>query len=152
MIELPDCLLAGRPGTPVPLWGKCVMRKREGMEERERRRGQREQDRKKETPRESRTARENPGLLDGQEGKSRQERRQEEQRARQREQQRAFLDGLARYRRRGIPILIDGKECAPEEYQKIFEFREDGSFYMGDYIGADTGMLTEIRFDRVYYR
>ena len=74
----------------------------------------------------------------------------EERERRQREQQRVFLEGLRRYREKGIPILIDGKECPPEEYQKIFELREDGSFYMGDYIGAETGTLTEIHFDRVY--
>ena len=76
--------------------------------------------------------------------------RDEERERRQREQQRVFLEGLRRYREKGIPILIDGKECPPEEYQKIFELKEDGSFYMGDYIGAETGKLTEIRFDRVY--
>lgn len=76
--------------------------------------------------------------------------RDEERERRQREQQRVFLEGLRRYREKGIPILIDGKECPPEEYQKIFELKEDGSFYMGDYIGAETGRLTEIHFDRVY--
>lgn len=73
-----------------------------------------------------------------------------ENESRQKEQQRIFLEGLKRYRERGIPILIDGEECLPENYQKIFEVREDGSFYMGDYIGADTGTLKEIHFDRVY--
>lgn len=68
------------------------------------------------------------------------------------EQQRIFLEGLRRYQERGIPILVDGERCRPEECQKIFGFKEDGSFYMGDYIGADTGTLTEIHFDRVYYR
>ena len=71
---------------------------------------------------------------------------------RRREQQKIFLEGLERYRNKGIPILIDGKECGPEEYKKLFELREDGSLYMGDYIGAESGMLTEIHFDRVYYR
>lgn len=72
--------------------------------------------------------------------------------ARQKEQQRVFLEGLKRYRERGIPILIEGEECPPECYEKLFELREDGSFYMGDYIGADTGKLTEIRFNRVYHK
>lgn len=78
--------------------------------------------------------------------------RMEEMERRRREQQKIFLEGLERYREKGVPILIDGKECPPEEYRKLFEVREDGSFYMGDYIGAETGMLTEIHFDRVYYR
>lgn len=80
------------------------------------------------------------------------DKRIEEMERRKREQQKIFLDGLERYRRKGISILIDGKECPPEDFGKLFECRADGSFYMGDYIGADTGMLTEIRFDRVYYR
>ena len=32
---------------------------------------------------------------------------------------------------------------------KIFEIQDDGSFYMSDYVGAETGNLTEIRFDKV---
>lgn len=71
---------------------------------------------------------------------------------RKKEQQRIFLEGLERYRRKGIPIFIDGKECPPEDYKKLFELKEDGSFYMGDYISADSGVLAEIHFDRVYYR
>ena len=77
---------------------------------------------------------------------------EKERERRVREQRKIFMEGLSRYQEKGIPILIDGKECQPGEYQKIFEFREDGSFYMGDYIGADTGKLTEIHFDRVYYQ
>lgn len=80
-----------------------------------------------------------------------QERNQEWER-RKREQQRIFMEGLCRYREKGISILIDGKECMPDEYHKIFEIKEDGSFYMGDYISADTGALAEIHFDRVYNR
>ena len=54
---------------------------------------------------------------------------------------------------KGIQILIDGRECRPEEYRKLCEFREDGSFYMADYVGAETGVLTEdYTFDRVYNR
>lgn len=80
-----------------------------------------------------------------------QDRNQELER-RKREQQRIFLEGLCRYREKGISILIDGRECTPDEYHKIFEIKEDGSFYMGDYISAETGMLTEIHFDRAYNR
>lgn len=68
------------------------------------------------------------------------------------EQQRVFLEGLNRYRKKGVSIYVDGKECRPEDYKKIFEVKEDGSFYMGDYISAESGILTEIHFDRVYYR
>ena len=31
-----------------------------------------------------------------------------------------------------------------------FEVREDGMFYMGDYVQAEGGGLKEIRFDKVY--
>ena len=80
-----------------------------------------------------------------------QERNQEWER-RKRQQQRIFMEGLCRYREKGISILIDGTECTPDEYHKIFEIKEDGSFYMGDYISAETGVLAEIHFDRVYNR
>lgn len=82
---------------------------------------------------------------------TREERWIEMERRRQ-EQQKIFMDRLERYRKKGVPILIDGRECPPEEYQKLFEVREDGSFYMGDYIDTEPGILTEIHFDRVYYR
>lgn len=83
--------------------------------------------------------------------KERNDERERRNQQKQREQQ-IFLEGLCRYREKGISILIDGRECEPEEYQKIFDLKEDGSFYMGDYIGAETGFLAEIHFDRVYYR
>lgn len=68
------------------------------------------------------------------------------------EQQRIYLEGLKKYNERGIPIYIDGEECGPEDYYRIFEVKEEGAFYMGDYVGADLGKLTEIRFDKVYYQ
>lgn len=63
-----------------------------------------------------------------------------------------YLDGLKRYKERGIAIVIDGQVCDEVEWGKIFQVCEDGSFYMSDYIGADTGKLTEIHFDKVYYK
>lgn len=91
-----------------------------------------------------------------------------------RENRRVFLDGLRKYRERGVLILIDGKEADEGDWERILEEQNDGSFYMGDYIleeagtaGAaglmreETGMygndvsrrrLKEIRFDRVYNR
>ena len=71
--------------------------------------------------------------------------KKEEAERRRREQQRIFVEGLQRYKSKGIQILIDGRECRPEEYRKLCEFREDGSFYMADYVGAETvrqGCLT----------
>lgn len=66
-----------------------------------------------------------------------------------REEQRAYIDGLKRYHEKGIPIIIDGKPSGEKDWYKIFEVREDGSFYMGDYVGIESGKLQEIRFDRV---
>lgn len=66
------------------------------------------------------------------------------------DQQERYLDGLKRFRKKGIPIYIDGKESEDEELERILEICEDGAFYMGDYVGADKGCLKEIRFDKVY--
>ena len=52
--------------------------------------------------------------------------KKEEAERRRREQQRIFVEGLQRYKSKGIQILIDGRECRPEEYRKLCEFREDG--------------------------
>lgn len=95
------------------------------------------------------------------------------------ESRRAYLEGLRKYREKGVPILIDGKEADESQWDKIFEIHEDGSFYMGDYVleevmdcqeqkavnrtdqefigepSAGYGKrkrLKEIRFDLVYYR
>ena len=64
--------------------------------------------------------------------------------------QKTYLDGLRRFKNKGVRIMIDGKECAETEWGRIFEMGEDGGFYMGDYIGAEQGGLKEIRFDKVY--
>ena len=39
----------------------------------------------------------------------------------------------------------------PEGTMEV-EIREDGAFYMGDYIADESGRLVEIRFDKVYHR
>ena len=64
--------------------------------------------------------------------------------------QRTYLDGLKRYKNKGVRITIDGEECPENEWARIFEMGEDGGFYMGDYVGAEQGCLKEIRFDKVY--
>ena len=48
-----------------------------------------------------------------------------------------YVEGLKRYQKRGIRVLIDGKDACEETWGKLFEVREDGSFYMGDYILED---------------
>ena len=65
------------------------------------------------------------------------------------QERQADLDGLKRYHQKGIPIYIDDEEMKETEWGKIFEIQDDGSFYMSDYVGAETGNLTEIRFDKV---
>lgn len=66
------------------------------------------------------------------------------------EDMKKYLDGLRRYSEKGIPIYMDGKPSGPEDWEKLFRISEDGMFYMGDYVQADTGGLKEIRFDKVY--
>lgn len=91
---------------------------------------------------------------------------------------RIFLDGLRRYKERGVRILLDGKEVDVDRLEVIFEEQPDGSFYMGDYVLEEeedlerrtaavqeraerygnevtyvyAKNLREIRFDRVYNR
>lgn len=63
------------------------------------------------------------------------------------------LKGLRHFQNQGVSIVIDGQEAVEQEWSKIFEVREDDSFYMADYISDErTGRLKEIRFDRVYHR
>lgn len=47
------------------------------------------------------------------------------------------MEGLKRYQKRGIRVLIDGVDASDATWEKLFEVREDGSFYMGDYILED---------------
>lgn len=61
-----------------------------------------------------------------------------------------YLNGLKRYTEKGIPIYMDGELSEPEDWEKLFEVREDNRFYMGDYVQEESGGLKEIRFDKVY--
>lgn len=75
---------------------------------------------------------------------------------------RTYLEGLKKYKNRGIPVKIDGRELPEEEWPRIFEVQEDGGFYMGDFVSEPAGpedgpedsaaarRLVEIRFDKVY--
>ena len=45
-----------------------------------------------------------------------------------------FLEGLQRYRDRGVVIRVDGEEAEPADWMRILEIQADGSFYMGYYI------------------
>lgn len=61
-----------------------------------------------------------------------------------------YVEGLKKYQSRGVNIYVDGKESGPEDWEKMFQVHEDGSFYMGDYILAEEKQLKEIRFDKVH--
>ena len=36
-----------------------------------------------------------------------------------------YLDGLKRYRERGIPIYMDGQISNPKDWERLFEIREE---------------------------
>lgn len=76
----------------------------------------------------------------------------EEKRKREAEEKRRYLEGIKRFQKVGVTVLVDGKEPGPQDLEKIVEIREDGVFYMGDYIADESGRLVEIRFDKVYHR
>lgn len=66
--------------------------------------------------------------------------------------QQEYVNGLKRFEAKGIPVFIDGEKPQEKDWNKIFQIREDGSFYMSDYVGMEEGALQEIHFDRVYNR
>lgn len=84
-------------------------------------------------------------MIEDKKAKDRREETKEEN-----EEIRRYISGLRRYTEKGIPVYMDGELSGPAEWEKLFEIREDGMFYMGDYVQADAGGLKEIRFDRVY--
>lgn len=49
----------------------------------------------------------------------------------------AYVQGLKRYQAKGVSVLIDGKEADDTLWERLFEIRSDGGFYMGDYILED---------------
>ena len=61
-----------------------------------------------------------------------------------------YLDGIKRLESKGILVYIDGQRAEEKDWGKIFQVREDGAFYMCDYVGTEDGILKEIHFDRVY--
>lgn len=66
------------------------------------------------------------------------------------EDRQRYLNGLKRLSEKGIRIYIDGEPSEPEDWEKLFEIREDRMFYMGDYVQAEAGGIKEVRFDKVY--
>ena len=49
----------------------------------------------------------------------------------------AFFDHI-------VFAYMDGKLSGQREWEKLFEVREDGMFYMGDYVQAEGGGLKEM--------
>lgn len=78
--------------------------------------------------------------------------RLEQRRKREQEEKRRYLEGIKRFQSVGVTVLVDGKEPGPNGLERIVEVREDGAFYMGDYIADENGKLVEIHFDKVYHR
>ena len=76
----------------------------------------------------------------------------EQRKKKEQEEKCQYLEGIRRYQSVGVTVLVDGKEPELRELEKIVEVREDGAFYMGDYIGDEEGKLVEIRFDKVYHK
>lgn len=53
---------------------------------------------------------------------------------------RAYVEGMKKYQEQGVRVLIDGKDADDELFEKIFEVRRDGGFYMGDYVLEDVSI------------
>lgn len=55
----------------------------------------------------------------------------------------AYIAGMKRYQAQGVSVLIDGKEANEASWDKLFEMRRDGRFYMADYIFEGDPLLEE---------
>ena len=49
----------------------------------------------------------------------------EEKRKREAEEKRRYLEGIKRFQKVGVTVLVDGKEPGPQDLEKIVEIRED---------------------------
>ena len=66
-----------------------------------------------------------------------------------------YLSKLKAYHAMGIKVLIDGRELPEKDWDGIFrvaESRDDGSSscYMADFVAAPSGVISEIRLDKVF--
>lgn len=66
------------------------------------------------------------------------------------DQKELYLNGIRKFRNRGIRILFDGKEIQENEWKDLFLTSENGGFYRCDYHKGTDGCLAEIHFDWVY--
>ena len=62
-----------------------------------------------------------------------------------------YLDGLRKYKSKGVTILIDGNEEEEKYWPKILHVAADGAFYKTTYVSDESsGELSSIRFDKVH--
>ncbi|MCI8453446.1 MAG: hypothetical protein HFE84_02345 [Lachnospiraceae bacterium] len=66
------------------------------------------------------------------------------------EEMQQCIRGLSQYAQKGVRVFVDGEPSGSSDWERLFEAREDGLFYMGDYVQNEAGELKEIRFDKVY--
>ena len=60
-----------------------------------------------------------------------------------------FIHQLLRCKRKGIKIMISGKEAPVEEWDKIFVLKQGRIRYQGEYILDENSVLTSINFKKV---
>ena len=64
----------------------------------------------------------------------------------------AYLEGLKRYHRKGIPIYIDDEELEESEWGRIFEDPGGRQLLHERLCGSGYRKPEEIRFDKVKYK
>lgn len=55
---------------------------------------------------------------------------------------------LSYFAQSGISLYVDGKAATPAQALKCYELHED-HVYMPDYVFNESGMLREVRYDKV---
>lgn len=66
---------------------------------------------------------------------------------------RSYISGLRRYKNKGVKIFVDGVEDERHWHKIVRVSDSAGWYYMGDFIvDSSTGVLREIRFDKVKKR
>lgn len=60
-----------------------------------------------------------------------------------------FIHQLLRCKRKGIKIMINGKEAGEDEWDKIFVLKQGRIPYQGEYIHDENSVLTSINFKKV---
>lgn len=61
-----------------------------------------------------------------------------------------YLDGLERFKNKGVHIYVDGKSSSSkEEWYKVLMVCDSSTYYMADFIDDYEGNLKEIRFNKI---